>query len=561
MLNKPLIGIIGGTGTYGQWFKYFFESQELKVLIADHKTKLKPEELAAKCDIVIICVPVRVTIEVIRKIRKFVRHDALLCDFTSIKEEPLYEMMKAKSGVTGMHPLFGPLVSSIKNQTIVFCSGRDNHWTKFLKDLFAKNGARVVFVSAKEHDKQMAMIQALNHFVNFALAKTLQKQRIKERSFYSTPISRLQNLIIGRILGSNAGLYADIEIHNPAFKKVLKDFLKEAEKIGKYVAKKDYQSFVKEFKKTANQMKNFIPIAQTKSREVLALMDAQPAEIKDAARLKRFGKRRAASVVYLGPEGTFSYQAALRIFSNAAKLEGRSAISRIFESVNNKEAEFGIVPAENSSEGIIQETLDNLVKYPLLAVGSYNLTVHHYLLGRTSNLQKIKVIKSHLQAFAQCRDWLSRNFPQAILEAQKSTTEAILSDSAPEVAFIGSKIAAKKYNLKILAKNIEDRKNNITQFYVLAKNPYPELSKQLGAKKTLLLLAVYDRVGVLRDILSVFADRGLNLTKLHSRPSRIEPWDYYFFLEVEGLPENKKLKESLSELRRHCSIVRVLGIA
>ncbi len=305
-------------------------------------------------------------------------------------------------------------------------------------------------------------------------------------------------------------------------------------------------------------MKNFIPIAQSKTIELISLMDRQPIEIKQnlkPIKLKKSNKR----IAFLGPKGTFSHQAVLDIFSKNSRQVPCSTITQVFEKVFNGDAIFGVAPFENSTEGMVQETLDNLVRYQLRIVGSYNLPIHLCLLGRTNNLQKIKVIKSHSQPIAQCRNWLSKNFPNVLLETESSSIKAILSTKDPSVAFIASKQAAKKYGLKILAENIEDKKTNITNFYVLAKSPATQLSKKLKAQKTLLLLAVYDRPGVLRDILSQFADRKLNLSKLHSKVSDAEGWDYYFFLEIESLPKNKKLKEALEETKQYCSIIRVLG--
>lgn len=265
-------------------------------------------------------------------------------------------------------------------------------------------------------------------------------------------------------------------------------------------------------------------------------------------------------VAYLGPEGTFSHQAMLNIFPRGKKLFPCSTITKIFEEVLNKKVNLGLVPAENSTEGLVQETLDNLIKYPLLIIGSYHLPIHLCLLGRTTNFKNIKIIKSHSQPIAQSRNWLEKNLPGVKLETESSSTKAILSTTDPAIAFIASKEAAQKYKLKILAEDIEDKKINITQFYLLARKEMPEITKKLKASKTLLLLAAYDRPGVLRDILNHFADRQLNLSKLHSKVSDAKSWSYYFFLEVEKLPADKKLKKALKEIKQYCSIVRILGV-
>ena len=264
-------------------------------------------------------------------------------------------------------------------------------------------------------------------------------------------------------------------------------------------------------------------------------------------------------VAYLGPEGTFSHKAVKDIFTQKYPEIPCATISNIFEKVVDGEVALGVVPVENSSEGLIQETLDNLVRHPIRVVGSYKLPIHLCLLARTNDMREIKIIKSHPQPLAQSRGWLSQNFPTALLETESSSVKAILSTMDTGTAFIANKEAAEKYGLKILAENIEDKKSNATQFYVIAQGEIPSLSKALHAKETALLLAVYDRPGVLRDILSVFADHKLNLSKLHSKVSEAEGWDYYFFLEVEAPHQDSDLQEVLKEIKHHCSVVRVLG--
>lgn len=560
--KKPIIGIIGGTGRFGSWFKNLFESQDLKVLVAGRKTKLTPIELTKKSDIVIVCVSIPATAKVIQEIRDHVRDDALLCDFTSVKDMPMKEMMKTKSkcGITGIHPLFGPLVPNLTSQKIVFCSGRDNKWTKFLKDFFEKNGAVIVNTDCKNHDEQMGIIQALTHFINITFARAIQKQNLKINNIYTTPVFRLQSILAGRVLGGNGELYSDIEMENIHFKKIVKFYENEVKKFSSYVLKKDKKAFVDDFKKTSDFMKNFIPVAQVKAIEIMSLMDRQPVEIKRSAGVIKLSKV-SEKVSFLGPEGTFSHQAAQNIFSNNAQFLVAQTISMVFDDVINEKAIFGVVPVENSTEGIIQETLDNMVKFPLRIVGSYRLPIHLCLLARTKNLKDIKVIKSHPQPIAQSRNWISKHFPNAKIETEQSSAKAIMETKDSHTAFIASRQAAKKYELKILAENIEDKKTNVTQFYVVAKKDSPEISKKLKVKRTVVILAVYDRPGVLRDILNEFAERKINLTKLHSRSSEAEGWDYYFFIELEGMPQDKKIKETLRAIKQFCSVVREMGVS
>lgn len=259
---------------------------------------------------------------------------------------------------------------------------------------------------------------------------------------------------------------------------------------------------------------------------------------------------------FLGPMGTFSHQAAVKILPGKNKLIPLLTIKQVFEKVNNQEIDLGIVPAENTIGGIVSETINCLVNYPLKVNGSFNMKIEHFLLGRTKNKKDIKIIKSHPQALEQSRAWLEKKLPKIELETTPSTIYPILENKDKNIGFIAPKIAAKIYNLNILAKNIEENKDNFTKFYLISLDNNKKLQKQLKANKTLILLAVYNRVGILRDILNVFTKENLNLTALHSIPSRAKPWDYLFFIEIQSLETKKALKA----IQKYCPIIKVLGI-
>lgn len=558
--KKPLIGIIGGKGRMGNWFDNFFKKIGLEVLISDINTKLSNVDLAKKADIVMVAVPIRKTIEVIEEIRSFVRKDALLCDITSLKIKPIKAMKKSKSGALGMHPLFGPLVSGLEGQTIVFCRVRNNKWTDFLSDIFLKNKAKIVEIPAKEHDKQMAIVQALTHFSNISLARTLYYEKTAFNPSFLTPVFRLQSLILGRILGQSPELYADIEMENPYFPKILADFKKEIQGLSQDITTKNFKNFTKKFKETSQYLDGFRKLAQTKSVEILRIVDRQPIKLKEAKRKIGF-RKKSSSVGFLGPEGTFSHQAAKDAFGKNAKFVPLGTIRDVFEAVNNHEVDFGVVPAENSTTGIVSETMYNLINYPLKVTGSFDLKIHQCLLARVEDKKRIKIIESHEQALSQCRNWLQNNLSQVKLKSVSSTILPIIEKKKKETGFIAPKVASEIYNLNILARNIEDNKDNFTKFYLISTDIYKEAQEKLEANRTLVLFAVYDRVGILRDILNVFAKNGLNLTSLHSTPSRLKPWDYFFFVEVEVFFPSAKIKKVLKEIAKYCPIIRVIGVS
>ncbi|HHE76508.1 MAG TPA: prephenate dehydrogenase/arogenate dehydrogenase family protein [Candidatus Parcubacteria bacterium] len=564
-INKlPIIGIIGGKGKMGNWFKMFFEKEGLKVLVSDKKTKLSSVQLVKESDIIIVSVPIKETIGVIKKIRRFVSRDALLTDLTSLKSEPVREMRKADCGVLGMHPLFGPLVQEIKSQKIVFCDARHNKWVDFLRNIFERNGGEIIEISPEDHDKQMAVIQALTHFSNISLARTIFSRKINLLDSLLTPVFRLQSLIIGRVLSQNPKLYADIEIENPYFQSVLKVFQKEVKETAVSVRNKNYKDFIRKFNQASFYLKGFKEVAQTKSSQVLRFLERQPVRLGERERPVSI-KNPGLKIGFLGPKGTFTHQAVLETFGvNGLKMLALPTIENVFEKVNNREIDFGVVPAENTNGGLVAETINSLIRHPLKVSGSFEVRIHHCLLARTKNKNDLKVIKTHPQAFAQCRDWLQINLPGAELKNSSSTTAPILEsrlDADISVGFIGSKIAANVYSLNVLAENIEDNKENITKFFVISRDINEELKKELKAEKTLLLFAVYDRVGVLRDILNVFARNNINLTSLHSIPSHLKPWDYFFFEEIDTSYPSPLLEKVIKEINKYCPIIRIIGVS
>jgi len=533
----------------------------LKVIISDINTSLTNIELAKKADIVMVAVPIRKAVEVIKEIRSAVKKSALLCDITSLKTEPLQAMAKAASAVLGTHPLFGPLFQDMKGQKIVFCpiQGKSNQWVEFLEKIFIDNGAQIIVMSPREHDGQMAIVQALTHFVNINLAETFFSQKFNPNSSFLTPVFRLQSLIIGRVLSMGAQLCADIEMENPYFPKVLARFEQQIKSSAKDIANKNRKSFIEKIEKVSSVLDDFIKISQSKSTQILRLVDNQPIKIKKASTASRL-QQPGAKIGFLGPRGTFSHQAALDLFTNAHKLIPFNAIREIFEAVNNQTIDLGVVPAENTLGGIVPETINSLIDYPLKVSGSFSLDIHHCLLARTKNKNDLRIIKTHKQAFLQCEKFLRENLPKVKTELSLSTTSAINGTKNNHTGFIAPLAAAAAYGLNVLAKNIEDAQDNVTKFYIIANALRKPIQRKLGNSKTLLLLAVYNRVGVLKDILQAFADNGLNLSSLHSVPSKLQPWDYFFFIEVDNHYQSSAIKKTLQDIAKYCTVAREIGV-
>jgi len=261
------------------------------------------------------------------------------------------------------------------------------------------------------------------------------------------------------------------------------------------------------------------------------------------------------SIAYFGPQATFTHMAAREKFGSQSKYVPMRSINDCFTEVTKGRADYGVVPIENSTEGVVNHTLDMFIDSDLVICAEILLNISHYLLSNTS-LGKIKKIFSNRQAIAQCRNWLENNLPNAKLIEVSSTSEgARKAKQEKGTAAIASELAASIYNLNIIAKRIEDVVGNVTRFLVIGKT----LAKATGRDKTSLMFSVKDRPGALYRMLKPFALNKINLTKIESRPSRRKAWDYIFFVDLEGHIMSPKVKKAIKELERECRYLKILG--
>ncbi|AEH44803.1 Prephenate dehydratase [Thermodesulfatator indicus DSM 15286] len=261
-------------------------------------------------------------------------------------------------------------------------------------------------------------------------------------------------------------------------------------------------------------------------------------------------------VAYLGPEATFSHMAALKFFGQAANFLPQESVLDVFEETESGRTKFGVVPVENSIEGTVSATLDAFSDYKLKVCGEVFIPVSHDLLNQTGRKEDIKKVISHPHALAQCRKWLRKNLPSVPVEEVSSTAFAARWAAVdPSVAAIASSLAARTYHLQAVATSIEDFHGNVTRFWVIGKeSPGPT-----GKDKTSLFFSISDRPGALFEVLSSFAKRQINLSKIESRPAKNEPWHYFFFLDCDGHIKDQKVKECVEEISKICVRIEWLG--
>jgi chorismate mutase/prephenate dehydratase len=259
---------------------------------------------------------------------------------------------------------------------------------------------------------------------------------------------------------------------------------------------------------------------------------------------------------YLGPEGTFSQQAVQKHFGHSAKGLPLASVEEVFDEVAAGNADFGVVPVENSGQGTIQSTLDMFLTSPLKICGEVELRVHQYLLSRTGHIEDIERVYSHGLSLAQCRGWLRQHLPKAEKQALASNAEAARrARNADDSAAIAGENAAHVYGLKIVAGPIEDRPDNTTRFLVIGRALFPPS----GHDRTSLLVFVRDQPGALYKVLEPLARHGVSMNRIESRPAHTGLWQYAFFIEVGGHADEAPLRDALREIGAFASNVTVLG--
>jgi chorismate mutase/prephenate dehydratase len=259
---------------------------------------------------------------------------------------------------------------------------------------------------------------------------------------------------------------------------------------------------------------------------------------------------------YLGPEGTFTEAAALKHFGHAVSSVSMAAIPDVFQEVENGGCHYGVVPVENSSEGVVSHTLDMFMNSPLQICGEVTLRIHHNLLGRGGSLDQLRTVYSHQQSLAQCRGWLDRHLPGVERVAVASNAEAArLASGSDTTAAIAGTMAAERYGLGVLVPNIEDEPDNTTRFLVVG----PKAAAPSGDDKTSLLLSTRNEAGGLYQLLEPFAKHGISMTRIESRPSRRVNWDYVFFVDINGHREDPEVAVALAELKRKAGMYKDLG--
>ncbi len=293
-------------------------------------------------------------------------------------------------------------------------------------------------------------------------------------------------------------------------------------------------------------------------KEVLRLLNERAIraiyrEIMSAA----ISLEKTTVIAYLGPEATFTHQAALKKFGAMLDYLPLATIADVFGTVEKGDADYGVIPIENSTEGAVFHSLDMLVESELKIVAQIFLEIAHHLISQ-SPLAQITKVYSKDQALGQCRKWLHRHLPHAACLEAESTSRAVeIARDHQEAAAIASSLAAEMYGVSIVARNIHDKADNTTRFLVIGRRSSDALGE--GRDKSSYVFSLNDRPGALMTALEPFGRRGISLSKIESRPSKRKAWDYYFFIDTIGHHDDPLMREAIAELEQRCPFVKWLG--
>ena len=264
---------------------------------------------------------------------------------------------------------------------------------------------------------------------------------------------------------------------------------------------------------------------------------------------------KSMTIAYLGPEATFTHQAAMQKFGSSLCYSPQRTIADVFSEVKKHRAEYGVVPIENSTEGVVTHTLDMFMDSDLKIVAQLVMAIQQCLLS-CGERSKIKKLYVHPQALAQCRAWQARHLPEVeIIETSSNARSAELAAKEKNAAAIAGLLAAETYGLPVLEHDIQDNASNATRFLVLGRSGPPPT----GADRTSMMFCVADKPGALHRSLAPFRRYRINMSKIESRPSKRKAWEYYFFVDIDGHAQDKKVARAITELQNHCSLVKILG--
>lgn len=558
------IGIIGGTHGIGQSFSHYFQKKfgaTRTIMVSGRASKITNQDIVKTCDLVIFSVPIAVTEQIILESVPLAREEQIWADFTSIKTFPVEAMLRSKSEVCGLHPMFGPK-NNLVGQKIVFTPARiSKESQRSLETLF--EDLEIIYSTPQEHDEIMGVVQGLSHFSDFVTGSTIKNLGIDFEKIlkFSSPPYQLKLDIMGRMFAQNPELYAQIATQNTQTRKTTEVFFETFGKLKNYVDVQAHKALTKEFISIRHFLgKEFCGNAYARSERILNKQILESGKNRDSDPLKKcdlaiFGEKNSHTdeASFLFPER-----------EEATSINYYKNIFEVFEAVEKGWAQSGIVPYENSTMGSVFATLDELFERPKVCiVAARTNEIHQHLIGiPETTLPNIRRIMSHPQALSQSQKWIRNHLKEVEILNESSTAIAAskvkyLND--PHIAAIASKRNAEHLGLEILGNCIQEQENE-TRF-VLIKRVGDEYTGASALDKTTFTSFVFwfamDKSGNLEEVLRTFSEQNINLTKIDSRRAPKEYGRYLFFIDAK-IPVGQAQKR-LPKFKEKVGDIRILG--
>jgi prephenate dehydratase/prephenate dehydrogenase len=557
------VAIIGGSGRMGLWYaRGLLAAGHAVTITGRNRQKLEAAARSAgvqgttdneaamrAADAVIVSAQLDGTPALVQLAARVVRPGALVTDLASVKGAvtAAYQAVRREDvELVSLHPLHGPRVPSLASVTVLAIPHRTGPRYDELRRFFVAEGAIVRVTDAAQHDRDMALLQGLTHFVAIAAGRTMADL---PRPGFETPAHALLRTAIARIVLQDPALYAAIQLENPHNPAVRRAFLMTAQRLVELAERGEADALRREIELCAGGLGD--------PEQELADTDACVRTLSG-----RGPAAEAVAVAVLGPPGTFS-DVALGAY---ARMRGERfapvyvrTIAEVFDAVHGGRVALGLVPVENMIEGTIAVSLDQLFDTGLKIFAELLVPIHQSISAWPgTGLGAIRRVLSIPPALSQVQGWLRAHVPQAKIVETSSTAEAIDQVARLRLdgdAAIGLASTAEAAGLEVLARDIEDEKENVTRFAAVGRAD----AARTGTDRTSLCVHdVPNKPGVLDHVLHVLADHGLNLSKIESRPTRKRLGAYVFYIDVEGHRDDDALRGAIAELSRECSVT-VLG--
>lgn len=583
---KKVIGIIGGNGKMGRCFAAFFEDYGFDVLIADKGTKLTNKKIVQKSDIVFVSVSISHFKKVLNEIVPLLKKGQTLIEINSIKDNIIPILKKAECEVLSLHPMCNEtqLTAGAK---ILFMPVKGKSAAKIFKNLFKEAKFNLQEIKIEQHDKLMALIQGLPHFAEISFAHTMKDLgfKTKELMKYASPATDLKLKMVGRILAQSPELYGSMQIDNLRNKKIIKAHLESVSELYEIVKQGDLKAFEKYFSSAAQFLGKYKDEALSETDHVISTL-RQEDLFGEVIRpiipsIKPLKNIASKNIALLGPAMTYTDVAAdLFLKKSETKKSNftkqitnkifKSTIEDVISEVANGQSKLGMLPIENRLHGTVRETLDGFFTYNVQMIDLISLPINHCLAVLPGVKPKdIKIVMSHNQALSQCKLYLQKSLKSADLVSVSSSAKAfenVKSKNFRHIAVIGPVQSAKHHGFKVLKENIADDTDNVTKFAVITKAK--KETSILDDKNPLLKnpknssIAFYfssDKAGSLFTVFEAFAKNKVNMTRVESRPYKKDFGNYLFFIDFEGNPSDKMVKDTLNTVNSLTAGLKLLG--